>query len=167
VDILSFKFKKNTSITQNTNLLILDRDGVINVNIGYLHKIEDLIFTDEFPYVIDKFKVGWDVCVATNQSGIARGMYTKHDLAELSKYMEEKISLMGLDISRWYYCPHHPDFTGKCSCRKPEPGMLLQAIEDYKPKRTVFIGDKNTDLLAAEKAEIEYVDIKDVSLFTV
>jgi D-glycero-D-manno-heptose 1,7-bisphosphate phosphatase len=74
---------------------------------------------------------------------------------------------MGLDISRWYYCPHHPDFTGKCSCRKPEPGMLLQAIEDYKPKRTVFIGDKNTDLLAAEKAEIEYVDIKDVSLFTV
>lgn len=134
-----------------------DRDGTINVDVHYLYRPEDLRFIDGMPEFIRKWNdLAYKVIVVTNQAGIARGYYTEQDMHKLHRYMNRKLTKYGAHIDAFYFCPHHPDITGPCHCRKPEPGMIEQAIRDFDldPARCILFGDKPEDIKAGEKCGI-------------
>lgn len=137
--------------------LFLDRDGVINIEKDYLFKIEDFEFIDGIfelcRYFID---LGYIIIVVTNQSGIARSYYTKEQFLELTDWMVDEFKKEGIKISKVYYCPHHPEITGECDCRKPKPGMLLNAKNDFNIdlSNSLLVGDKERDIQAALNAGI-------------
>lgn len=135
-----------------------DRDGTINVDVRYLHQPEDLKFMDGMPEFIRKWNDwGYWVIVVTNQAGIARGYYTEAEMHALHRYMNEKLSKYGAHIDAFYFCPHHPDVTGPCHCRKPEPGMIEQAIREFDldPAQCILFGDQPWDLKAGEACGIK------------
>lgn len=137
--------------------VFFDRDGTINEDINYLHKKEDLKFIDGMPQFIHMWNAwGYKVIVVTNQAGIARGYYTEEDMRELHRFMNQELSKFGAHIDAFYFCPHHPDFTGSCHCRKPEPGMLEAAIREFNldSSQCVLFGDKPWDLEAGQKCGI-------------
>ncbi len=131
--------------------LFLDRDGVINIEKEYLYKIKDFEFIDGI-FNLCKYYQNKDylIFVVTNQSGIARGYYGKKDFDTLSSWMIKEFSKKKIEIEKVYYCPHHPDFSGHCDCRKPNAGMLLQAQKEFNIdlKNSVLIGDKESDIEA-------------------
>lgn len=142
---------------QKRPALFLDRDGVINVDIDYLHKIEDFDFIDGIIELCRHCQAqGYLIVVVTNQSGIARGRYSEEDFETLTHWMVEEFAKEGVQINGVYHCPHHPDITGKCRCRKPEPGMLLDAAEDLEIDlaHSLLIGDKERDIEAAIRAGV-------------
>ncbi len=135
-----------------------DRDGTINVEINYLSRPEDLEFIDGMPEFIRKFNDwGFKVIVVTNQAGIARGYYTEEDMNRVHRVMNERLAEFGAHIDAFYFCPHHPDFTGPCSCRKPGTGMLEQAGADFDIdfSRSILFGDRPWDIEAGEKMGIK------------
>ncbi len=137
--------------------LFLDRDGTINIEKNYVYKIEDFEFIDGIFELIKSYqKNGFQIFIITNQAGIARGFYTEDDYAKLTQWMLGQFKIRGIEITETYYCPHHPEITGKCNCRKPSPGMILKAIEEFNidPEKSVLIGDKKSDILAGENAGI-------------
>jgi len=137
--------------------LFLDRDGVVNKEKNYLYKVEDFEFIDGVFETCRHFQdKGYLIIIITNQAGIARGKYTEQDFNVLTKWMEDEFKKEGLEISKTYYCPHHPDFSGECECRKPQPGMLLQAKKDFSidMKNSILVGDKNSDIEAGINAHI-------------
>jgi D-glycero-D-manno-heptose 1,7-bisphosphate phosphatase len=142
--------------------LFLDRDGVINVDIGYLHRKEDCAFIDGiFDLVRRAHQVGYEVFVVTNQAGIARGYYSEQTFAEFTRWMVDEFAANDAPITQVYYCPHHPiagigAYLQVCDCRKPAPGMFLQAAREYDldMKGSVMIGDSATDMTAAESAGV-------------
>ncbi|WP_319380101.1 D-glycero-beta-D-manno-heptose 1,7-bisphosphate 7-phosphatase [Thiomicrorhabdus sp.] len=138
--------------------LFLDRDGVINVEKNYLYRIEDFEFIDGVFEVCRAFQSeGYLIVVVTNQAGIDRGYYSEADFETLTKWMLQRFSDEGIAISKVYHCPHHPDFSGDCSCRKPMPGMLLRAAQELNIDlgKSIMVGDKGSDMLAAKNAGIE------------
>ncbi|MEA3373895.1 MAG: D-glycero-beta-D-manno-heptose 1,7-bisphosphate 7-phosphatase [Campylobacterota bacterium] len=137
--------------------LFLDRDGVINVDTAYLHKIEDFDFIDGiFDLCKRAQEKGYLIVVVTNQSGIARGHYSEEEFETLTHWMVEQFAEAGIQISGVYHCPHHPDITGPCRCRKPEPGMLLDAAEDLNIdlRQSLLVGDKERDIEAAIRSGV-------------
>ena len=136
-----------------------DRDGTINVNFGHVYKPKDLVFVKGVPEIIQKYnEQSIPVIVVTNQAGIAKGYYSEADMHYFHEFMNEELRKnYCAHIDAFYFCPHHPDFTGKCSCRKPEPGMFLQAAREWKLylPDCVMYGDKESDRLAAETAGIK------------
>lgn len=137
-----------------------DRDGTINVDVHYLHRPENLIFIDGMPEFIRKWNDwGYLVIVVTNQAGIARGYYTEEEMRDLHRYMNTCLAEHGAHIDAFYFCPHHPDFTGPCRCRKPEPGMLEDAIREFDldPAQCILFGDKAWDVEAGERCGIQGV----------
>lgn len=137
--------------------LFLDRDGTINVEKNYVYRIEDFEF---IPGVLNLirgyYNSGYLIFVITNQAGIVRGFYTENDYNILTEWMKEEFIRNGIEITKVYHCPHHPDYTGTCRCRKPNPGMILQAIHEFNidSVNSVLIGDKKSDILAGENAGI-------------
>jgi D-glycero-D-manno-heptose 1,7-bisphosphate phosphatase len=137
--------------------LFLDRDGIINIDKGYVYKIEDFIFTDFiFDLALQYQQQGYLIIVITNQAGIARGYYTIEDFNVLTDWMVQKFYERGIHIAKVYFCPHHPDFTGVCECRKPNTGMILDAQKEFDIdlKNSILIGDKESDIEAGRRAEI-------------
>ena len=137
--------------------LFLDRDGTINVEKNYVYRIEDFVFRDGiFELVKAFFTKGYLIFVVTNQSGIARGYYTEEEYQYLTAWMTGQFREKGIIIAKVYHCPHHPDITGACSCRKPEPGMLLKAIDEFglDPSLCVMIGDREPDMEAGRRAGV-------------
>ena len=138
--------------------LFLDRDGVINKEKNYLYKIEDFEFIDGVfetcKYFQDK---GYLLVIITNQAGIARGKYSEDDFKALTLWMLEQFAENGIQITQVYHCPHHPDFSGECSCRKPKSGMILEAQKEFEIdlKNSILVGDKNSDIKAGLNARIE------------
>lgn len=137
-----------------------DRDGTINVDIGYLHRPEDIEFVANTPQLIRKYnEEGYLVIVVTNQSGIARGMFTEEDMHKVHAAMNERLrNEYGAHIDAFYFCPHLPEITGECDCRKPKPGLFLQAIKDHDidPAQSVSYGDSERDEAASRAAGISY-----------
>nr|WP_294795889.1 HAD family hydrolase [uncultured Mucilaginibacter sp.] len=137
--------------------LFLDRDGVVNIEKNYVYKIEDFEFTD---FIIDLCKTyqekGFLIIIITNQAGIARGYYSEQDFEILTKWMIAEFHKQGVKIAKVYFCPHHPDFTGDCDCRKPNPGMILKAKQDFDLdlSECVLFGDKQSDIDAGISAGI-------------
>jgi D-glycero-D-manno-heptose 1,7-bisphosphate phosphatase len=135
--------------------VFLDRDGTINIEKGYLYLAVDFEFVPGAPEAIQLLnKAGFLVVVVTNQSGIARGYYTEDDVENLHRHVDRKLESAGAHIDVWLYCPHHPSGRGSyslpCTCRKPLPGMLLQAAARYKIdlEKSFMVGDKLADIEA-------------------
>jgi len=137
--------------------LFLDRDGVINIDHGYVSRVEDFEFV---PGVLTFIKTaqekGYLPIVVTNQSGIGRGYYDEADFWRLSEYMMERMREEGIKIDKEqiFFCPHRSD--EGCDCRKPKPGMLLSAQKrfDIDMAQSVMIGDKERDIEAARQAGV-------------
>lgn len=142
--------------------LFLDRDGVINLDKGYVSRVEDFEWMPGAAACIRNFKArGWFVFVVTNQSGIARGLYTEKDMDDLHAWMMSELIQSGARIDRIYHCPYHNQgeinrYRKDSFDRKPKPGMLLQAMADFPVKREMsfLIGDKETDIQAARAAGV-------------
>lgn len=139
--------------------LFLDRDGVVNRDIGYLHKEEDFVFIDGiFELCLHFQKLGFLIFVITNQSGIARGYYSIDQFIKLSAWMQNKFLLNGVTVNKVYFCPHLPEISGECSCRKPNPGMILEASREFDLdlSESVLVGDKESDIEAGINAGIGF-----------
>ena len=149
-------------LAEKSKAVFFDRDGVLNVDKEYLHSIEELEWVDGAKEAVAYLtNEGYTVFVVTNQSGIARGYYEVEDMQRLHEHMAAEITEAGGKITKFYYCPHLP--TGKvakyaieCDCRKPKPGLLLQAMSEYHicKENSFLIGDKKRDLESAEAAGI-------------
>ncbi len=142
--------------------VFLDRDGVINIDTGYVATADEFEFV---PGVLEAcaqlVAKGYALVVVTNQSGIARGFYDEQAFSRLTDWMRERFAAAGAPLTAVYYCPHHPDkgvdrYRRVCDCRKPEPGMLLRAMAEHglDPQRSIMVGDKASDMVAASRAGI-------------
>ncbi|WP_457627662.1 D-glycero-beta-D-manno-heptose 1,7-bisphosphate 7-phosphatase [Persephonella sp.] len=148
--------------------VFLDRDGVINEDYGYVHRIEDFhIYPEVFPALRMLQDAGYRLLIVTNQSGIAVGYYTEEDFKKVTGYMLEIFKKEGIYIDKVYYCPHHPEgiipeYTMKCDCRKPASGMIRQGIKEFNidPASSFLIGDKENDIRAAHKEGIKAALVK-------
>ncbi len=142
--------------------VFLDRDGVINTEINFLHKKEDLELIEGSAEAIKMLNDnGWPVFIITNQPVVARGYCTEEDTREVDAHLKKMLAEKGAKIVRTYYCPHHPTkgddpkYTRECECRKPKPGMILAAqhhfgIEDLS--ECYMVGDRTGDILTGERA---------------
>ena len=148
-------------LAKRWKLAMFDRDGTINVDTGHLHEIEKLELIPETVREMERYAADpeYKVVVVTNQAGIAKGLYTEADMRALHRYMEDELEKLGARVDAWYSCPHHPDFTGECGCRKPAPGMLLAAMRDFDADAAdcVMFGDKPSDEAAARAAGVEFI----------
>ncbi|WP_369715992.1 D-glycero-alpha-D-manno-heptose-1,7-bisphosphate 7-phosphatase [Leptotrichia sp. HSP-536] len=147
--------------------VLLDRDGVINVEKSYLYKIEDFEYEKNVVEGLLKLRdLGYKFAIITNQAGIARGYYTEEDYLKLQNFIEKDLLKKGIKIEKSYFCPHHPNVTGKygieCNCRKPDTGNFKLAINEFDidTKNSFMIGDKVTDLIPAEKLGITPILVK-------
>lgn len=146
----------------NPRALLLDRDGVINVDKGYVSKPEDFELVDGVAdlcrHAVD---LGYLIIVVTNQAGIGRGIYSEAHFLAFTEWMSDGFRQRGIPIAKVYYCPFHPEFgVGKykreSTCRKPAPGMILRAAKDFHLdlQRSVLVGDKETDVQAGLAAGV-------------
>ena len=143
----------------------LDRDGVLNVDRGYAHKPEDIEMIPGAAAAVRLLnEAGYYVFVVTNQSGVARGLYSEAAIKQVHRHMQELLRAEGAHIDAFYYCPHHPDgsvkeFAIQCRCRKPEPGMLEQTAREWPIdlSHSFLIGDRDHDLAAAAAFRIRGV----------
>jgi D-glycero-D-manno-heptose 1,7-bisphosphate phosphatase len=140
--------------------LFLDRDGVVNVEIGYLYRIEDVAF---MPGIIDlcrtAMRLGYKLVVVTNQAGIARGFYTEADYQTLTEWMRGELRREGVEFDAVYHCPYHPkhgigEYQREHEDRKPGTGMLRRAVRELgvSLNESVMVGDRCTDMEAANSA---------------
>ena len=142
--------------------LFLDRDGVINIDYGYVHKKEDFIFNDGiFDLVSFATSKKYLVIVITNQAGIGKGLYTEKDFNELTQWMSEMFIQNGGKITKTYFCPFHEDaviekYRKKSKYRKPSPGMILKACREFNidPKKSIIVGDQMSDIEAGIASNI-------------
>lgn len=133
-----------------------DRDGVINVDHGYVSSVENFEFKGGiFAVMRTLAEKGYLLVVVTNQSGIGRGYYTEDDFRRVTDWMLNRLEKENIEIAGVYSCPHSPE--AGCDCRKPAPGMFLQALREHDIDPTVswMIGDKSSDMEAAAAAGIQ------------
>lgn len=143
--------------------IFLDRDGTINVEVGYLHKIEDFEFVVGAADALRIMKrLGYLLIVVTNQAGVARDYYSLEDVEKLHSHINELCSGYGCSIDAFYICPHHPDVTGMCKCRKPQSGMIEKAIREFNidPSRSYMVGDKAIDIEAGRNSGCKGVYVR-------
>ena len=142
--------------------VFFDRDGVINVDVAYLHKIEEFQWIDGCKETLAYLtELGYKVFIVTNQSGVARGYFGEDAVHKLHDYIAAEAAMAGGKIEKFYYCPHLkdgsvPKYAVDCNCRKPKPGMILQAFSEYELDKAecFLIGDSKRDVEAAEAAGI-------------
>ncbi|NJO67515.1 MAG: HAD family hydrolase [Rhodospirillales bacterium] len=137
-----------------------DRDGVLNIDTGYTHRIEDLRLIEGAATAVRRFNdAGWRVFVVTNQGGVAHGYYDEAAVDAFHAELQRRLHVQQAIIDSFYHCPHHPEgsiagYARRCDCRKPRPGMILQAMADWPidRDRSIMIGDRDTDIEAAVAA---------------
>ena len=147
-------------IMNNIKSLFLDRDGVINHNFGYVHKIDDFKFIDGiFNLVQAAIKKEYLIIIVTNQAGIGRGLYTEADFLILMKWVQDKFKENNSHIDDIYFSPFHPvhgigNYKKDSYLRKPNPGMLIDAQKKHKINlsKSIIIGDKMSDIEAGKSA---------------
>lgn len=151
----------NDTSTMSTKALFLDRDGVVNVNHGYVYQTENFDFIPGIIELCQKAqRKGYLIVIVTNQSGIARRYYSRAQFKALSKWLEQQFWQQGVRIAHTYHCPHHPKQSGAfgftCSCRKPKPGMLFKAQQSFgiDMKRSIMVGDSLSDMACALRAGV-------------
>ena len=129
----------------------IDRDGVINQEVDYLHEVEKTVLIPGVAAAIRKLnEAGVAAVVITNQAGVAKGYYPESDIAAVHQRIRELLAAEGAFLDGFYYCPHHPEHTGACECRKPAPGMLLKAAQELNIdlNSSMMVGDRLSDVNA-------------------
>ena len=155
--------------------VFFDRDGTLNVDIHYLHRPEDFIWTPDAPAAIRHLNErGILTIVVTNQSGVARGYYPEADVRRLHDWMNEELKKEGAHLDALFYCPHYPEgkipeYAKICDCRKPAAGMIDAACAKYDIDRTraVLIGDSESDMECARRAGVRGMRYEGGSLLEV
>lgn len=140
--------------------VFLDRDGTINVDKEYVHKVKDLEFIPGVLEALAKLaKMEYRIIIITSQSGIGRGYYTQNDYEIFTNNMLNKIKRYGGRIDAVYFCPHHPN--AGCECRKPKPKMILDAAKDFNIKlsKSYMIGDKKADVEMGRNAGCKTISV--------
>ena len=146
-----------------TSAVFLDRDGVINVDHGYVSTWEQFEFLPGVPEALRELQdAGYLLVVVSNQSGIGRGYYSEADVESLNQAIAQHLDrTVGVTISGFYHCPHHPteaegEFRRQCDCRKPAPGMIRQAVLDHgiDVQASLLVGDKDSDIEAGRAAGV-------------
>lgn len=142
--------------------VFLDRDGTINIDKGYVHRLEDWEWiSGAIDAIVALKNTGFLVIVITNQAGIARGYYDETDMNNLHTMINKELKKHGAKIDGFYHCPHHSDFgeERKCECRKPLPGMIYKAVRDFNIdlSRSWLIGDKASDIQAGQAAGVKTI----------
>jgi len=141
----------------------LDRDGVLNVDHGYVSRTEDFVWVEGAVAALHRLKqAGYIVIVVTNQSGIGRGYYSEADMNALHAFMNAELARAGARIDAFYHCPFHPEAeiaawrAADHPDRKPNPGMILRGLADFSldPRKCFLIGDRESDIEAAQRAGI-------------
>lgn len=143
-----------------TQAIFLDRDGTLVDELGFLRRPEDLRLLPRAAQGVRAFNsAGWRAIVVTNQSGLARGLFTPADLAAVHARLEEELAREGARLDAILHCPHHPDegappLRAPCACRKPEPGLMLEAAERFGLELGAcwIVGDSLRDLEAGKRA---------------
>ena len=153
--------KKNTAV-------FLDRDGTINEEVGYLDSLDKLkIIPRAYKAIRLINESGMKAVVISNQAGVARGLFTEDFVKMINEYLQTALRQKGAYIDNFYYCPHHPTeglepYRQVCECRKPAPGMLLQAAQDLNIDLTnsYLVGDRFNDMEAAKIAGVKGILVK-------
>ena len=154
-------------------VVFLDRDGVINIDKGYVYQKKDFIFISGAIEALQYLQsLNYELIVVTNQSGIARGFFEEKDFKSLSKYMLETLESSNILIKDIFFCPHLPNalikkYDKTCSCRKPKSGMIEDAIKKYNIDRenSILIGDSQRDIEAGKSAKIKSFLFKGDNLY--
>jgi len=136
--------------------IFLDRDGVINKEVNYLNKVDDFEFIDEvFSTCYYLKRLGFEIIIVTNQSGIGRCYFHEHDYLKLTSWMLAQFKSNKIEVLDVFYCPHSPSYN--CLCRKPKPGMFIEAKNKHNIKmaESWMIGDSERDVIAASSAGIK------------
>lgn len=149
--------------SNNKRAIFLDRDGVINVDNGYVSVVDDFEFIDGVIEALQALKEkGYLLVIITNQSGIARGYFSEEQFHTLTEWMDWSLADRGVDLDGVYYCPHHAEdgigeYKVDCDCRKPKAGMLNEAIEELgiDITQSILVGDKASDIQAGIAAGIK------------
>lgn len=134
--------------------VFVDRDGTLIRERDYLSDPDGVDLLPGVPEALNALQnAGYLVVVVTNQSGIARGLYTLEDYRAVELRLNQILADKGVVVDGTYFCPHHPDFTGPCRCRKPDTGMHRRAKKDLKIVfvRSYYIGDRIKDVLPADE----------------
>jgi len=148
--------------------VFLDRDGVITSDPPhYAHKVDQLKLIPGSAGAIHLLnKNGFKVIVVSNQSGIARGYYTEKDIHIFNKSLKKELKKKEAQIDAFYYCPHHPEakvkkYTAVCKCRKPKPGMIIQAAKEHNIylSESFMVGDRQSDILAGKNAGCKTIHV--------
>ena len=142
--------------------LFLDRDGVVNVEVGYLHRVEEVRFMDGIVSLCrTAMELGYRLIVVTNQAGIARGYYSEEDFHTLMEWMRAELRLHAIEFDAVYYCAFHPEhgigeYKREHEDRKPGPGMLRRGAAEFglNLSECVMVGDRCTDVGAANAANL-------------
>ena len=137
--------------------VFFDRDGTLNLDCKYPHKIKDLFLIPGAAKAVRRFQdAGYYTVIITNQSGIARGYFNEADLINFNTELVKLLAARGAEIDLILHCPHHPDITGPCACRKPRTGLIKQACATLPIDLTksMVIGDRPSDTECAEAAGI-------------
>ncbi len=146
-------------MTPKNKAVFLDRDGVLNQELGdYVCRFEDFrILEHNFPALKELQDRGYVLIVITNQGGLAKGWYSVDTLSQMHQHLKHTYAEQGIKLSEIYYCNHHPEYNGKCLCRKPGSLMLEKAIARFNidAAASYFIGDRERDVLAGEAAGVK------------
>lgn len=139
--------------------VFLDRDGVLNKELGdYVCRLEDFkILEHNFPALKALQDKGYLLIVITNQGGLAKGWYSEETLDLMHTHLKQSYAKQGIQLKEVYYCNHHPEYNGKCLCRKPGSIMLEKAIARFgiDASASYFIGDRERDVIAGESAGVK------------
>ncbi|WP_417478944.1 D-glycero-alpha-D-manno-heptose-1,7-bisphosphate 7-phosphatase [Maricaulis maris] len=150
-------------MTKQVPTVFLDRDGVLNVDHGYVHAPDQLDWVEgALDALVRLYEAGYQLIVVTNQAGIGRGYYDEGTMHRFHAHLEHEIELAGARVKAFYFCPYHKDAAleryrhPNHPDRKPNPGMLLRAMQDHPvdTARSFMIGDKQSDVDAAQAANI-------------
>ncbi|MBI2067935.1 MAG: HAD family hydrolase [Deltaproteobacteria bacterium] len=140
--------------------VFLDRDGTINVDRGYVYRIDQFEF---IPGAVEAMRRLTEnqiaIYIVTNQAGIGLGLYTEEDFWGLTRHMLGTLAQNGVRVEQVFFCPHHPEATleqyrQKCGCRKPETGLFEAVLKEYPKERLTLVGDKKSDIEAGQRLGI-------------
>jgi len=152
-----------SNIPRKNKALFLDRDGVVNHDPGdYTKSLEEF---EILPSIIEKMKSWYDagylIIIITNQGGIAKGLYPLNEVNAIHQYLQGRCIEAGFEIADFYFCPHHPEISGTCFCRKPGSLLIEKAIHKYQidPQLSVMFGDRERDVQCANSAEVMGIQI--------
>ena len=140
--------------------IFLDRDGVIINDVGYLKNINQIKFLPKtFSALNYAYRNNYQLIIITNQSAINRGLTNNENVEKINQKIQEFLKKNGTSIDAFYYCPHRPD--ENCTCRKPNPGLIIKAINDFNIdiNKSWFVGDQESDFLTAKKIGCGFVQV--------